>query len=61
MRFCENDGLGAELLRDAFDLSYSAHKGQKDKTDGDYFEHPLRVAAPFLVSGDAEAAIVRFK
>lgn len=53
MRFCEKDGLGAELFRDAFDLSYSAHRGQKDKTDGDYFEHSLRVAAPFLVSGDA--------
>lgn len=58
MRFCENNGLGAELYRDAFDLALSAHKEQRDKTGHDYFEHPLRVSAPFLESGDAEAAIV---
>lgn len=58
MRFCENNGLGAKLFEDAFDLALSAHMGQKDKTGDDYFEHPFRISAPFIVSGDAEAAIV---
>lgn len=58
MRFCENNSLGAKLFEDAFDLALSAHMGQKDKLGNDYFEHPFRVSASFIVSGDAEAAIV---
>lgn len=58
MRFCENNSLGAKLFGDAFDLALSAHMGQKDKSGGDYFEHPFRVSTPFIISGDAEAAVV---
>lgn len=45
-------------LERAIEIAASAHAGQLDKSGEPYIAHPLRVALPFVRSGDETRAII---
>ena len=56
MDLTEKIGL-SQTIAEAYLLAFDAHAGQKRKTGGDYFKHPLDVAVIVLDNGGDDATI----
>lgn len=58
MNYTDSNCFGGIMFGDMYNLALEAHKNQVDKNGKPYFEHPMRVATPFLEAADLEAATV---